>query len=1220
MSNSKIYIKLSNIGYQKPVDITISGISDIESVEITSVKDNSIIVDNNKVFDEENTDYISNTEDNCVYEFIEDIEVLRKGGEIVKYAKVIDDDVCEYVEYEELPENKYEKDEDGNVILYYKVVYERLDEINNEERYEKYANGMIIFYYKLKKNGEFKEALGPINVDEYENENGQAVSYVKIIKDWSYVVEFNENNKNIYEVSDTITSIGHVIINKLKLEADPTMFYRLVKFTRETNSSSIYETNEKGEKIEFAYNIYKKAYQVYKENNNDLYKKDKDKNVVKYYKEIKKENAYVIGSNITSDDGWELERGENGLLIKYAKNVKNNKYEIYDSKNKENYFKSDGEKIGIPFILRLSYKNDNNEIVKKSVYFAITIPYKTMGSNLELPLLYRPFYFNSVLLLTPQTLTPNYYYNIRDLHKVEKSNNSTAEKVFSSIIYTYETTEETKKRMNIQYGNGVSSETIFPTTGGDGIKNYNFIQQRPVFFEDMISGGGGGGDNGEDNITTTISYCYIELVNNDSNVWNSDVINNYFKSLCLALEVECSEDNTVDRISIINGFSRSVIIPNETVQTTWYGSKIETEKGETYPFLTDYKKTVEKGEKKLFEFILGQEKEEIKTSEKVYIVLMYEGNKNFKINVRYERIEKKENEVPSENCCARLFYSIANGCSIREDLGDANLYRLNNVTLSYINGSKAGDMVIHRPFRCFNEIEETEIENNPTIIGTKKITKEMMYGITEPFLSTTYEGGIEVTEKRYLTQKMGESYKYKELYIGYTFGRSEERTVTWEHNYLTGEDNGIVEEYKIYWKSKYGCVYRNGEWVPKTRYKNTIEIFKKNGSEWKKIAGGDKDYRRTDTTWYFDGENNTQWIVDYVLYATATGESKITVKCEYKRNYTIYKQINRCGLPCVEINDDKQKTLISYQSLEGNENKEICDRGIREVYCGLNSYSEKKCTFSEDTGSIIPVYDEDKSLDPIIFDTSKWLDVSFSVTEGHPEDDNDADTAFIGLNDVKFYDDILWNTVTEILYDKDGNEVKNDYEGVHVKGYSSQNVRYFVLGQFGGDDNPTSEDGVDTHDCGSEIKRLLESLYGIGVKYHNEYVRYGGVNINDYIYVPEDKPGQPHTKWMGWKSIHTFFGTNSIGTSVWLSSNSATGNWGCIDITDELTDLRKNPYQKKDNKFGCTKGRNFIIGLCDNYTCLDASSYEQEKKQMYSVIKPHTSRFAVIRLYKIEKS
>lgn len=1003
MSNSKVKIITSNIGFQKAVDIRLEGVSNIESVEITPLEDVSIKINNKNVFNEEKVDYISNIKDNCVYEFIEDIEILEKGGGIVKYVKKIyKDGDWEYVEYEEKDKNEYKKDKDGNVILYYRVIYERLGEINNiyvydtEERYEKNDDGIIIFYYKLKKNGKFKQALGSTNIDEYENENGQAVTYVKIIKDWNYE-KFNENNKNMYDGSDTsdITSIGHVIINKLKLEGDPTIFYRLVKFTRETNSNSIYETNEKGEKIEFAYNKYKYAYQVYEKSNDELYKKDEDKNVVKYYKEVKKENTHVIGSNFTSSEGWVLESDENGLLIKYAKNVKNNKYEIYNSKNKENYFKSDGEKIGVPFILSFSYKNDDNIIEKKHAYFSINIPYKTMGSNLVLPLFYRPFYFNSVLLLTPQNLTPKYDYDIRTLHKSKRDNSK---------------------------------------------------------------------------------------------------------------------------------------------------------------------------------------------------------------------------EIHPEKCYGRLFYSIANGCSIREDLGDSNIYKLNDVTLSYINGSEAGSMIIDKPFRCFSEMDSSTNGKVNSIKGNDKKTREMMYGITEPFAYENLTDVKTVKEKRYATKAIGGDATNKSLKINYAFGAAFDegsggKTVEteWKHEYIPGSNKTAEEvSYKLTWTTYYAFTKGNEKWK-QTRYRNIINIYKKGSKDKDYILmfTHDNPYRRSNFSYNENDKDGIRWYIDYTLYSVSTGESSISVSGVYESSYEIDGNIRRCGVPCVKNKYKMEKYRLNEDILDNG----IVEEGIEDIYSEI--YKDGS-TLKNKNGDIIPVYKITDSDSPIEIDTSKWLDVSFNVTEGHPEDDDDADTTFVGLNDVKFYDDIYWGKEK----DEDGNE----YEGVHVGGYSSSNIRYFALASA----NNTGDNTDSGYNGENEILTFLKSLYGIGVTedkfWGNTYVKYNGVNINDYI--PLENVSFPSTRNSGWKSMHTYL-KNTSGNDVWLSGkglNNGVENKThmCIDVTDVLESLRKNPYQKINHLWRCAGGRwrYWVIGICDNYTCLDSSSYEEENKHMYSIIKQHTSRFAIIRLYK----
>ena len=1006
MNDNEISIKFSTIGYQKPIDITVKGINNIESVKISPVADTNVYASGLKVFNDKSVDYISNSEDNCVYTFLEDIEVLIKAGEIVNYARKKD---YTYEEYNEDNNDLYRKDAQGNVIIYHKVLIEKIG--SNYDRYEKDENGVVILYYKLKANGKFEKADGVTDNNRYESssENGEVIEYVKIVRSFKYE-EYREENKYTYEVvsESDITSVGHVLITKLKLDSDPTMYYRVVKYVTDVITYKDYETDDSGKKIEYAFNKYRKLYGVYKQENESLYKRDDKNQVIKYYKVIKIDNTYVSGKGFSEQDGWVLERDEYNQLIKYAKIAnKNNVYEKYDPDKKDKYTKQGGKGIGIPFKLFITYKGDNGEALSKSVYLSVTIPYKTMGSSLELPLYYRPFYFNSVLLLTPQTLTSTYDYNIRDLHKVKKRN-----------------------------------------------------------------------DNG----------------------------------------------------------------------------------------------------------------------------------------------------LEPEKCYGRLFYSIANGCSIREDLGSLNLYRLNDITLSYINGTNGGSMVIEKPFRCFSEMEGTKKGRATTISDTDKLTREMMYGITEPFISRKIEEGSDeetVMEKRFTTQAINESYNTKKLYIGYGFGRTESRSTSWKHVLIKGGDNTYQEvEYAIYWSSKYGCVYKNGEWIPKTRYKNTVTIDKieKNGKTTRVVTIAD-GYRRTNTTWDpITDDDGVIWTVQYNLNSTATGESSITVNGTYTRSYKLNRKIERCGVPCVSNSSKENALNISYYNLNGNENGNVCDRGIREIYCDIASFTlkdenkrEKDVSFNGNTGSIIPIYElpeknseEEKKIKPIIFDTSKWLDVSFSVTEGHPEDDDDADTVFLGLNDVKFYDDIYWG---KIKY-TDGNENEQEgYEGIHVKGYSSSNIRYFALGKV--DDG----DGTYRLNEDDEIYTILYSLYGIGVL-PGGYNRYDGVNVNDNIInIGTHTPG---TKNAGWKSIHTYL--KGISGDVWLCGNYTSSNHGCIDITDVLTDLRKNPYQTITSKYRCGSvplDRNYIIGVCDNYTYLDTDSYQKEKNSAYSNIKQHTSRFAIIRIYKV---
>jgi hypothetical protein len=1017
MSKNKISITISNIGYQKPTDIIIRGVDNIYSAEITPVTNANIVVgDSNNVsnskpvFNEPGVNYISNVKDNCIYEFVEDIEVSLKGrSEIIEYAYVEYDGEYEVYDY---TRNKEYKKRNGTVVKYYRVLYEVYE--NNyegdeyekaEARYEKKENGEIAYYYRIKKNGVFENAEEAVNFKDYENEDGRVVLYGKIIEGWKYH-EQNKNvsnyDKNIYEfVSETdVTSIGHVIIKKLKLESTPTIYYKVIRYVEITPDGIYdgkYETNSSNKKVEYAYNTRRKLYEVYKQQNESFYRKKKDGNdevVIKYYKEIRGNNTYIDNDNFNNDNGWRLERDENNKLIKYAINLKNNAYEKYNPDNQYKYSQGGGERVGIPFILSISYVNMHGKDEKKSVYFAITIPYKTMGSNLEIPLLYRPFYFNSVLLLTPKTLTEKYDYDIRSLHT-----------------------------------------------------------------------------------------------------------------------------------------------------------------------------------------------------------------------------QTKNKSLSSEECYGRLFYSIANGCSIREDIGNANLYKLNDITLSCINGNDAFSMVIEKPFRTFSEIRGTTKGRAALLKETDKSTREMMYGITEPFLYKIFEVGERTTDIStiFITQNGDNNYFYsaidKNMYADPN--NWEVRTMgPWTH-YLS-IDGTTPQPIKLkiertcegYWDPVYKR-YHHNFWFYQVGNDKVIGhcYFSRRKSGWQRYYAYTKISKNGDGTYNLEpgaasDVNKITWQIDVSFREPERGSSYATVYGYYTKEETLYYKIAREGYPCVFSNGNEgtNPIKIKYKDIKNNENSEAIDDGIREIYCNITSEN----SFEEGTGSIIPVYsiekktNEDNLLKPIIFDTSKWLDVSFSVTEGHPEDDEDADTAFSGLNDIKFYDDITYGTIG-----------KQQYEGVHVKGYSSSNVRYFAL--KGDYENINQE---------AELRTILNSLYGIGATEVSNYVRYNGVNINDNIYINSSK--KPCTKNSGWKGIHTYF-KHTGDSDVWLSGKfNGSSNHTCIDITGVLNDLRKNPYQSVGLTYRCGVERKWVIGVCDNYTCLDTDAYDKENENPYFVIKPHTSRFAVIRLYKVK--
>ena len=856
--------------------------------------------------------------------------------------------------------------------------------------------------------------------------------------------------------------------------------------------------------------------------------------------------------------------------------------------------------VGIPFLLKVGYLDENNVKKSKLIYFSIRIPYSTIASEMELPLYYRPFYFNSVLLLTPQNMTPDYYYDVKNLHKNKRKDDIETTTIEKSDTYLYrievnknysktKTKSVVESKLNItlpsmdkssgQYFKPVfkgEASIVESTTVGNRTYDYHSysLNMSEENFKELLEFN----KRGEDKLLKDIKICFkyqvIPQITFASNA--EDAITIIF--------VYDNENNSKNKVSLTRKDNTNI----------WYGD-IE--------YVGPYEPR---------NIIIEVEKENNSDS---FICKLY-------------CIKKDCEEItnPNENCYGRLFYSIANGCSLRNDLGKKNTYELNNVTLSYINGNKHGNMVLKKPFRCFSEMEGSEKGRATSINGTDKLTREMMYGITEPLRFKKMDvDESTIKENVYFTSENGSERGTITLNVNDPQskgeGNIETTSATWKHRkHNSGLVDEVATDYEIEWRSQY---VRDKEYggggIVQRRYVNYIYIYEKVGDERIEIAYCKLERRRTSTSVVHTVRNDknekiAEWHINYTLHSTLTGKATLSVWGVYTDTYNVEEKITRDGFPCINISDNNggisdelyidkfiDKTT---GKLHGNYDIDLyniyTDVGIKDGYNNIVSPIDVLQKYKMEYNK----YNDNEKIVPLIFDTSQWLDISFSVTEGHPEDEIVFSQEFVGFNDVKFYDDIYWGE--EI--DEGGKE----YKGVHVKGYSSSNIRYFALAPK--TDNNTDE-GYNEE---NEILTFLKSLYGIGATDYNNLVRYNGVNINDYIPTVNNNPLQPATRNCGWKSIHTFF-KGFKNNTVWLSgkSNESQPSHECIEITGILNSLYKNNEQKVNMHWGCStkKNRGYIIGICDNYTNLDGDLYREEKNYMYSIIKPHTSRFAVIRLY-----
>ena len=239
-------------------------------------------------------------------------------------------------------------------------------------------------------------------------------------------------------------------------------------------------------------------------------------------------------------------------------------------------------------------------------------------------------------------------------------------------------------------------------------------------------------------------------------------------------------------------------------------------------------------------------------------------------------------------------------------------------------------------------------------------------------------------------------------------------------------------------------------------------------------------------------------------------------------------------------------------------------------------------------GNILQVLSDSDS-EALIFDTSIPMDIMLNIKEGYPEGyEDDASEINVGYTNVKFYDDI------KISDDK-----------YVTSGYSSNNVRYFAL-------NYDKVNNVNAPEI------ILKSICDFGVSDKDGIspkVRYKGLNCNDYLGKATTGPtkGLWSVRDNGWRSINTYERRiGKDGPHGLLSGKTFGGNNGDFnnqDITDRLKsgDVALTPEKRKH-----------VIGVYDGYTSLNNDNYEMEKYEMYSVIKPHTNRFSIIKLYYLE--
>ena len=668
----------------------------------------------------------------------------------------------------------------------------------------------------------------------------------------------------------------------------------------------------------------------------------------------------------------------------------------------------------------------------------------------------------------------------------------------------------------------------------------------------------------------------------------------------------------------------------------------------------------------------------------------------------YDENAYSDSTSPINGCYGRLFYSIANGCSMVEQIDETNnIYKLDKVSLSYMDrkNNKSGTFTIKKPFRCYSEMESADSEK--TIANkfshTTQTSRMMMYGITEPFVKRETDGNVTIKEIRYITQEIGSTTNYLYSSVGNVRRSGKiKRTIEWEHNFITSgtTENGNTRQYKLVWTITHKKVKGAGGRPKNDRFNNIFKIYDITNNE-TVIGEYESDYLRTSKKWVIGGTMNPgdiEWTINFNISDANRGNSSITVIGKYIREYTPNFFLKREGLPVLYNDID-----IEQFNLSENENFSTIDEGIRNIYCSTNNEN-----YENSNGKIIQIKKSITEEEPIIFDTSSSLDISLNIKEGYPDGEEDnASTIDIGYNNVKFYDDInlgvYWvSTKNEVFNEnpveeeyenwtnaygdveklKDGyyvritndekddngnvinskgiykvilttkkDENNNDVDvkellyycesieeknGLSVQGYSSKNVRYIALGNFGDADTTQKPVNIKNkkveYKWGNEPENIIKSIYEIDVLDGGEdggtstpQIRYAGLNTNDYLgEISSPYSGMRTVKYSGWKGIQTYL-KKSKGAEVKLSGAAwnGGGNHSKIDITNILREVYNDASVKKEVPVNSDK-RMYVIGICDNYTNLSDEDYDIEKKNMYSIIKSHTSRFSIIKLYKLK--
>lgn len=221
----------------------------------------------------------------------------------------------------------------------------------------------------------------------------------------------------------------------------------------------------------------------------------------------------------------------------------------------------------------------------------------------------------------------------------------------------------------------------------------------------------------------------------------------------------------------------------------------------------------------------------------------------------------------------------------------------------------------------------------------------------------------------------------------------------------------------------------------------------------------------------------------------------------------------------------------------------------------------------------------------VTFDTSQPMNVAFSITEGHLMGE-EGETIGSYYNGIKFYENIY---VT-----------KDEKKGwiLTVDGYSSKNVRYYALTANG------TNEGIGGLNGTNEIWTILNSITDMQLKEDGGAVRYSGLNNNDYI-------SRNNVKNSGWRDIHTYIGNEKCLVDIGSSYEQ-------IDITANLSSAYIDENGAVFNLWNDVNSkRRYVIGIYSEYSKLLDDEREEERINMYSVVKKHTPRFSVVKLYKI---